>query len=57
MDLGTALPRDEKSVRQSMVDSIINNPTFLSLAEEDRFQKIKERLKNNLYGGGIWKQS
>lgn len=57
LDLGTALPRDEKSVRQSMVDSIINNPTFLSLAEEDRFQKIKERLKNNLYGGGIWKQS
>ena len=47
IDLGTALPRDEKTIRQSMADGVINNPAFSTLADERRFQKIVERLKNN----------
>ncbi len=46
-DLGASLPRDEKIVRQSMVDSIVNNPAFTSLTNEHRFQKIAEKLKIN----------
>lgn len=48
LDLGTALPRDEKTVRQSIVDSVVNNPIFTALSSEYRFQRITERLKNNL---------
>ena len=46
-DLGTALPRDEKIVRQSMADGVVNNPVFTALADEPRFQRISEKLKNN----------
>ena len=53
LDLGSALPRNDKIVRQSMVEGIINNPAFLSLADEPRFQRIAEKLKNKLYGGVI----
>lgn len=53
LDLGTVLPRDEKLVRQSMVDSIVNNPMFNTFAEERRFQRITEELKNKLLGGAI----
>ncbi len=51
-----ALPRDEKSGHQNMVDRIINTPALSALADEERFQKLMEKLKNNLYGGGIWEQ-
>lgn len=53
LDLGTALPRDEKIVRQSMVDSVVNNPTFATLADEIRFRRIAETLKIKLLGGGV----
>jgi len=46
-DLGTALPRDEKIIRQSMTDGVVNNPAFAALADERRFQRIAERLINN----------
>ncbi len=46
--LGTALPRDEKTIKQSMADVIVNNPAFSALANERRFQNIIERLKNNI---------
>ncbi len=45
--LGAALPRDEKTVKQSMADAIANNPAFSILANEHCFQCIVERLKNN----------
>ena len=51
LDLGDALPRDEKIIRQSMVDGIVNNPAFASLTDDPRFQRIVERLKNKLLGG------
>ncbi|WP_429145809.1 helix-turn-helix domain-containing protein [Anaerotaenia torta] len=47
LDLGTALPRDEKIVRQSMIDGVVNNPAFTALADERRFHRIAEKLKNN----------
>nr|MBO2494492.1 transcriptional regulator [Clostridia bacterium]PZN11135.1 MAG: transcriptional regulator [Caldicoprobacter oshimai] len=46
-DLGNVLPRDEKVIRKSMVDGIINNPAFTVLADESRFRNIVEKLKNN----------
>lgn len=45
--LGTALPRDEKIVRQSMADGVINNQSFITLADDFQFQVIVEKLKNN----------
>lgn len=47
LDLGTALPRDEKIVRQSMADAVINNSAFTTLADKRRFQRIAEILQNN----------
>lgn len=44
-ELGSMLPRDEKTIKQSMVDSVANNPAFSALADEARFQNIVERLK------------
>lgn len=49
LDLGTDLPRDEKTIRKSMADAIINNPLFTALAEEPRFQNIREKLQRLAY--------
>lgn len=46
LDLGRDLPRDEKTIRKSMVDVIIHNPTFSDLSNEARFQNILERLQS-----------
>ena len=45
--LGTALPRDEKTVRQSMADAVVSNPVFSVLTDNPRFQRIAEKLKKN----------
>lgn len=47
LDLGTDLPRDEKTIRKSMADAIINNPVFSALSDEPLFQNVAEKLKNN----------
>jgi len=47
LELGTYPPRDEKTVRQSMLDSVASNPAFNALAGDARFQHMVERLKNN----------
>lgn len=47
LDLGTDLPRDEKTIRKSMSDVIVNNPAFLVLSDEQRFQSITEKLRHN----------
>jgi len=46
-DLGNTLPRSEKIIRKSMADGVINNPAFTILADEIRFKRIVEKLKNN----------
>lgn len=47
LDLGTSLPRDEKIIRQSMADGVMTNPIFAVFADEYRFQRIIEKLRNN----------
>ena len=47
LDLGTDLPRDEKTIKKSMSDVIVHNPVFSVLSEEQRFQRIAEKLQNN----------
>lgn len=47
LDLGIQLPRDEKTIKQSMTDVIVNNPAFAVLSGDSRFQTIIEKLKNN----------
>ena len=47
LDLGTNLPRDDKTIRKSMSDVIVNNPVFSVLSDNQRFQSITERLQNN----------
>lgn len=47
LDLGTDLPRDEKTIRKSMYDVIVNNPVFSVLSDEQRFQQITEKLQEN----------
>jgi len=42
------LPRDEKSIRQSLVDGIVNNPALAPLHENQRFQNMAKRITNNL---------
>ncbi|MDU7336717.1 MAG: helix-turn-helix domain-containing protein [Clostridium sp.] len=47
LNLGTDLPRDEKTIRKSMSDVIVNNPVFSVLSDEQRFQDITKKLQHN----------
>lgn len=47
LDLGTGLPRDEKTIRRSMADAVVLNPAFTALADDPKFQGILDRLKEN----------
>lgn len=47
LDLGTDLPRDEKTIRKSMADVVVQNPAFSALSGERRFQTMAEKLQNN----------
>lgn len=53
LDLGDALPRDDKIICQSMVDGVVKNPAFTVLSDEPQFQRIVERIKRKLMGGAI----
>lgn len=53
LDLGDALPRDEKIICQSMVDGVVKNPVFSVFFEEPQFQIIVERIKRKLPGGVV----
>lgn len=46
LDLGSSLPRDEKTIRNSMVSAITQNPTFGVLADDPRFQNLIDRLES-----------
>ena len=41
------LPRDEKSIKQSMVDLVVKNPVFAVLKEDPRFVKIVDIISCN----------
>jgi hypothetical protein len=42
------LPRDEKSIRQSLADYVTENPEFASLSSDPRFKILVKKLKNNI---------
>ncbi|KAA8996235.1 helix-turn-helix domain-containing protein [Paenibacillus spiritus] len=44
-ELGTALPRDEQTVRRSMLEAVAGNPGFAALAGDPQFQALIGRLK------------
>lgn len=48
LDLGTDLPRNEKTVRLSMKNAVIQNPAFSALSNESRFKSIAEKLDSSL---------
>jgi len=47
LDLGDALPRDERTIRKSMADVIAHNPAFSVLSNEQRYKNITEKLQIN----------
>lgn len=49
LTLGTAPPRDERTIRQSMLEAL-DHPAFATLAENRRFAEIRNKLKENLKG-------
>ena len=47
LDLGTGLPRDEKTIRRSMHDAVALNPAYAALQGEARYSRVVDRLKEN----------
>ena len=47
-DLGENAPRDEKVVKESILQSVISNPAFSSLTELPRYKSIVDTLKGKL---------
>ena len=43
--IGTSTPRDDALNRRSLVESVANNPAFVSLADNPRFRRILESLR------------
>lgn len=46
IDIGTDLPRDNKTIRKSMAEVVARNPVFAALSGEPRYQSITEKLGN-----------
>ena len=44
----TIMPRDEKSIKQSMADEVIENPAFAVLADDPRFTSLTRELVDNI---------
>lgn len=47
LDFGQGLPRDDKTIKRSMCDVVVENPGFSMLADNHRFNNIVSRLQNN----------
>ncbi len=48
LDLGTQAPRDSDVIKNSMLQSVTDNPLFASLGDEPRFKMIVANLKEKL---------
>ncbi len=48
--LGTAAPRDEKVIKESMLNDVLMNPSFESLADEAGYKSAVQKLKNFIGG-------
>lgn len=44
-DIGTVSPRDEKTVKASMVAAVKDNPVFLGIKDQKEFKKIVKQLE------------
>jgi transcriptional regulator with XRE-family HTH domain len=44
----TTLPRNEKSIKQSIVDCVTENPAFSVLSDEPRYKRINKKLQEVL---------
>lgn len=49
-DLGATPPRDEKLVKENMIQAMISNPSFSVLSEQSQFKSIIETMKLKLGG-------
>lgn len=47
-EIGYPFPRDQRSVRLSMIDGIEKNPAFAGLEHNNRFQTLLARLKKSM---------
>jgi transcriptional regulator with XRE-family HTH domain len=47
LDLGKSLPRDEKTVRRSMADAVLQNPAFAELSGDPRYINLAKKLQDN----------
>ena len=47
-DLGNQAPRDEKVIKESMIQGIALNPTFAAFAEHPRYKNMVETMKTKL---------
>ena len=50
LDLGVHAPRDDKAVRQGIIDGVAKNPVFSVLADHVKYQHIVEKLTTALGG-------
>jgi transcriptional regulator with XRE-family HTH domain len=47
-DLGTNAPRNDKVIKESMLQGVLSNPAFAALAEQPQYKSIIKTLKTNL---------
>ncbi|OPJ60390.1 helix-turn-helix domain-containing protein [Clostridium oryzae] len=46
LDLGIETPRNEELIKQSIKESIVNNPAFKILEADERYERIIKRMNN-----------
>lgn len=49
-DLGSAAPRDERVIKESMLQGVLSNSAFALLTEQPQYKRIIKLLKTNLGG-------
>ncbi|MBC3795614.1 helix-turn-helix domain-containing protein [Acetobacterium tundrae] len=49
-ELGVSAPRSEKVIKESMIQSVLSNPVFASLADDPKYKNIVNKLTENLGG-------
>jgi transcriptional regulator with XRE-family HTH domain len=48
VDLTDHLPRDEKTIKESMIQAVTINPAFSALSGKSRYKRMTEQMKNKL---------
>ena len=55
VDLADQLPRDEKTIKESMIQAIAANPAFSALSGQSRYKRMIEQMKNKFMETNEWK--